>query len=133
MTKRTIAFLLPLVIIICLLLYSWYVLLMNGYTLQVSHYLALILFIPVLYCWYIDKTLKKGLIATGIYLLLATINVVSLTVGILTSFSFGIGPLTIWTPAFNPFGFLLLIIFGVFNFGSLIEMYLDYKESKGKL
>jgi hypothetical protein len=74
MKKRTILFLITLMIIVYLLVRSWYLLLINDYGLYISHYLALILFTPVLYCWYIDKTLKKGLIATGIYLILSTLN-----------------------------------------------------------
>lgn len=132
--RKKIPFLIPVLIISALLVYTWIIFLVTDYVARVPHYLGLILFIPVLYCWYIDKSLTKPIIATGIYLLLATANLLAIEPAIKTS-SYGIklGSLEICTPTFNGLSFLLFVVYAILNFSSLVEIYLDYKEAKGKL
>lgn len=50
-----------------------------------------------------------------------------------TSFRITIGSIDIWSPTLNGFALLLFIVYGVSNFGTLVEIHLDYKEIRGKL
>jgi hypothetical protein len=132
-TKRKIYFFIPFTIIVCLLIYSWATILFNGLTPSITSYLALILFIPVVYLLYKDKSYKKPLVAMGIYLLLATfclVNMFPYTEKSQLAFTFG--DLKIPTPHFNSISLLIFVIYGTLNMGSLIDTHLDYKESKGR-
>lgn len=133
MRKRRIQFLIPVIIIIGLLLYTWYCVLVESYIIQIRQYLGLILFIPVLYCWYKDKTLAKPIVATGIYLVLATVNILSyLPYYETSSYTLTIGSIELYTPGLSASGLILLILYAILNTGNLMEIHLDYKESKGK-
>jgi hypothetical protein len=133
--KSKILFFIPFVIVVSLLLYSWFILLTNIYAeIHITHYLGLLLFVPVLYFLYIDKSLKKPLLALGIYLVLAIFCIVNIFPYVMRSkitlvlFGFDI-PL----PRMNGLALLLFILYFILNLGNLMEMHLDYKESKRKL
>ena len=132
--KEKILFFIPFSILTISLIYSWYTFIFTDNVAVFSHYLGLLLFLPVIYFLFKDKTLKKAIVLTGVYLIIATINLVSFLPFVSTS-SFGIkiGSVDIWSPSLNPFGLLLSIIYGIMNFGTLVEIHLDYKELKGKL
>lgn len=68
-------------------------------------------------------------IATGIYLLLATFNAFSLTPSINTNW-FRIGPIE--TPHFSGLSLGLVLVFLLLNSDISIDMYLDYKEIKAQ-
>ena len=127
--KQTVLLLIPLGIITCLIIYSWVSFLLTDMTPTWRHYSALGLFAVLVYLYF--KGLKKTVIATGLYLLLATLNVLSLTPETITGWSnlgtpFG----SIETPHFQILSLTLFILFLVLNFDTLFNMYLDYKEAK---
>jgi len=133
-TKRKVLFYIPLAIVTCILLYTWYILLFGSRVTDITNYLGLILFIPVLYFLYKDGSCKRSLVVLGIYLLLATFNLVNIFPFRMSgNVVFSIGPLDLPTPQMNFFSVVILIVYLVLNLGSLMENYLDYKESKGEL
>ena len=83
--KQTVLLLIPLGIITCLIIYSWVSFLLTDMTPTWRHYIALGLFAVLVYLYF--KGLKKTVIATGLYLLLATLNVLSLTPETITGWS----------------------------------------------
>jgi len=124
-TKHKILLLIPLAIITGLLIYSWTMFLLTDIAATWRHYLALGLFAVLVYLYF--KSLTKTVVATGIYLLLATLNALSMTPEIITGW-FRIG--SIETPHFQLLSLGFLVLFLVLNFDTMINMYLDYKESK---
>lgn len=133
-TKRKVLFFIPFTIVVIQLIYTWFLLLTNEFAeIHITHYLGFILFIPVLYFLYKDRTCKKALLALGLFLLLATFCVVSIfpeaTHG---KMGLVISGLTIPIPTISGYSLLLFILYFALNLGSLIEIHLDYKESKRK-
>ena len=92
-----------------------------------QHYVALGLFAVLVFLFF--KSFNKTVIATGLYLLLATFNGLSMTPEIITSW-FRIGPVE--TPPFQLLSLGLLVLFLILNSDTLVNMYLDNKESKAQ-
>jgi len=129
--KQKIFLLIPLGIIAGLIIYSWISFLVTDMKPTWRHYSALVLFAVLVYLYF--KSFTKIVIATGLYLLLATLNASSMTPEIITGWSrlgtpFG----SIETPHFQILSLMLLVLFVVLNFDTLFNMYLDYKEAKGQ-
>jgi len=90
------------------------------------HYLGLLLFLPLPYLFF--KNFKIGLFAMGIYFVLGTVNLFSVTPSIiLSSFGVRIGSIELGVPSFQPLLFCLLVLYCVLNFGSFVTIYVDYK------
>jgi hypothetical protein len=132
-TKRKILFYIPLIITACILAYTWVLFIFINYISSITNYIGLILFIPVIYFLFKDKSCKKPLLALGVYLLLATFNLANITIFVKSSWGISIFGLDIPLPSLNGFSLLLFTLYCVLNFGTLVELQLDYKESKGKL
>ena len=66
---------------------------------------------------------------TGIFLLLAILNLLAITPSIST-FYLNFGAFS--TPGIQLFPLLILSLFLALNFNPMVEMYLDYKEAKEK-
>ncbi len=132
--KRKVLFFIPFTIVAIALLYSWILFITSNYVPFLQHYLGLIFFLPVIYFLLMGKNIKKSVVLLGIYLLLATVSVVSFFTFISTS-SIGInmGPVKFLTPGLNGYSLLLLILYGILNCDTLIDICHDYKESKGTL
>jgi hypothetical protein len=128
-TKRKILFYIPLLITGCILGNTWAIFIFTSYIPHITNYLGLILFIPVVYFLFKDRSCKKPLLALGIYLLLSTFCIANISTYITTNVSIFNIPL----PPMNGYSLLLFILYCVLNLGTLIDMQLDYKESKGKL
>ena len=132
--KRKFLFFIPFSILTITLIYSWYTFIFTDNIAVFSHYLGLLFFLPVIYFLYKDKSLKKAIVLTGVYLILATINLLSFIPFVMTSsFGISIGSINIWSPSLNGFALLLLILYCVLNFDTLVDIHLDYKEIRGKL
>lgn len=133
--KRKVLFFIPLVIVVALLLNTWFVLLTNEFAeIHFTHYLGFILFIPVLYFLYKDRSCKKALLALGLFLVFATFCIANIFPYVIWGkMSISIGELKLPLPNMNGLALLLFIVYFALNFGTLIEIQLDYKESKGKL
>ena len=89
------------------------------------HYVGLGFFVLLAFLFF--RSIPTIVIATGLYLLLATLNVFAITAEITTSW------LSIWlisTPPFQPLSFGLFILYLIVNGSTLIDIYLDYKKAK---
>jgi hypothetical protein len=91
-----------------------------------KHYLGILLFIPLLVLFF--KNLHKAILGLGIYLLLATFNLLAVTSAISTSWlNFGSG---LRTPPVQLLSLGIFIVYFTLNLDALINMQLDYKEAK---
>ncbi len=125
MTRQKILVLIPLVIVAGLLIYCWTIILLTDTLATWRHYVGLGLFLILIFFYF--KSYKLTAIGTGIYLLLATFNVLAMTAEINTSW-LRIGPVE--TPPVQLLSLGLFILFAILNFDLLIDIYLDYKEGK---
>jgi hypothetical protein len=131
--KRKILFYIPLLITTIILANTWATCIFTNFAAHFTNYIGLFLFIPVVYFLFKDKTCKKPLLALGIYLILATFYVANISTYVGTSMGITLFGLEIPLPPMNGSAFLLLLLYCILNIGTLIELQLDHKESKGKL
>ena len=125
MTKQKILLSIPLSIVAGFLIYCWITILSTDILATWRHYIALVLFF-VLILLYL-KSFALTVIGTGLYLLFATLNVLSITAEMGTTwFRIGLAE----TPHLQLLSLGLLILFFILNFDTLTNIYLDYKESK---
>jgi hypothetical protein len=132
-TKRKILFYIPLLITACILANTWATFIFAGVYAHITNYIGLILFIPVIYFLFKDRSCKKPLLALGLYLLLATFCVANILTYTITKMTITLFGLPIPLPHISGYSLLLFILYCTLNLGTLIELQLDYKESKGKL
>jgi hypothetical protein len=125
MTRQKIFLSIPLVIAAGLLLYSWIIILSTDALATWRHYVGLALFLILTFFYF--KSYKLAVVGTGIYFLLATFNVLSMTAKISTSW-LRIGPVE--TPPVQLLSLGLFILFAILNIDTLIDIYLDYKEAR---
>ncbi|AXY76138.1 hypothetical protein D3H65_20040 [Paraflavitalea soli] len=131
MNKQRIRLLIPLLVIAGFLSYTWSIILTGPIEAMVQHYVGLFLFI-VLICLFVRR-FKLAVIGTGIFLVLGTFNLLTLTPALLgTYFGLDLGTVKLMTPEFQPLSFGIFVVYGILNIDQLIEMYLDYKEAKEK-
>ena len=129
MTKKKILLLLPLLLIGGILIYTWTIILFTEVDATWRQYLALLLFPFLLLLFF--KNFTKAILATILYLLVGTCNLLTLTTSVnLNSYGLRILTLEIWTPTFQLLSFGLLVLFCICNLDALIDMHLDYKESR---
>jgi hypothetical protein len=129
MTKKKILFVIPIIIIGGLLIYSWILFLFTDAVPTWRHYLALLLFIVLILLFVKDS--KKANLGIGLYLILCTFNLLALTPSVTTNaYGIDLGSLKLWTPNFQLLSFGLLLLFLILNFDTLINTYLDFKDKK---
>src|SRR5687768_10831061 len=96
--KSRIVFAIPLIIVGSILIYSWLSFLTGVYLPTFNHYLGL-LFLPIIYLMFRGSSFKTPVLLFGLYLVLATVNIVSFfPYTATTTFGMNIGSLTIATP-----------------------------------
>lgn len=116
---------LPIVAIVaCMIAYCWFQFLSKEFSASWKHHLALDFFLAIILLTL--RNIKFATVLIGIFLLLATFNFIALT-AVITSHSFGIGPIS--TPPVQLGSLGLLILYFVLNMDILIDIYLDYKET----
>lgn len=126
MNKQKTLALIPLAIVAGLLIYTWSIILFTDIIAVWRHYVGLLLFLPLPYLLF--KSFKIGLLATGIYLILGTFNLFSITPSIDTTiFSLKIGSMELSTPSLQLLLLGLLILYCIVNFNSFVTIYVDYK------
>jgi hypothetical protein len=129
MTRKKILLIIPLAIVCGLLIYTWAVILFTDIIATWRHYVALILFATVLYLFF--KSFKKAVVATGIFLIAGTCNLLTLTPSVISnSYGIKIASLQISTPTFQLLSFGILVLFFFMNFDTLVNIQLDYQETK---
>ena len=127
MAKKNILLSIPLSIAAGLLIYCWVTIFSTNILATWRHYIALVLFIILIVLYF--KSYKLTVMCTGVYFLLATFNLLSMTAIISTS-GIRIGP--VLTPPIQLLSLGLFILFAILNLDSLINIYLDYMEAKSK-
>jgi hypothetical protein len=126
MNKQKTLALIPITLIAALLVYTSSIILFTNINASWMHYVGLLLFLALPYPQF--KNIKIGLFATGIYLILGTINLLSLTPSIITStFGLRVGSIALWIPSFQPLPFGLLVFYFIVNFNAFVTIYVDYK------
>ncbi len=128
MSKRRIFLLIPIAIIAGFLIYTWFLILSTNLIATWRHYTGLILFAPVLY--FLFRNFKIAVLATGIYLIIGTFNLLSITTDVLLYNGVRIISVELTTSFFQPKLFLIFIIYIIFNYDALIDIWLDYKEAQ---
>lgn len=128
MRKRRIFLLIPIAVVTAFLLYTWYQIIFTTHWATWRHYTGIILFAPVVY--FLFTSYKKALLATGIYLILGTLNLLAITQDILLSWGFNISSLRISLPVFQPALFFIFMLYFILNFDMLVEMKLDNEDAK---
>src|SRR5947209_580805 len=127
MNKQKILILISIIIITSFIINSWYNFISTEYLPTWRQNLGLIFYLILIILFFIN--VRKAIIATGIFLLLATFNVLAITTGITTN---GIIIASKSIPRIQLLSFGLFILYFILNLNELINIYLDYKESMGK-
>ena len=127
MNKRQILFLIPFLLVAAILLYCWTSILAGKFFAMWRHYVGLLLFVVIILLYFKDFT--KAVVGLGVFLLLATFNVLAITPAVTTSW-LNIGGLT--TPPVQLMSLGLLCLYAILNLDTLINIHLDYKEAKDK-
>jgi hypothetical protein len=126
MNKQKILILVPLVIVLSLLIKCWIEFMLSNFIPTWKHYLGILLFIPLVVLFF--KNLHNAILGLGIYLLLATFNLLAVTSAISTSWlNFGSG---LKTPPVQLLSLGIFIVYFTLNLDALINIQLDYKEAK---
>ncbi len=125
MTKQKVFLLIPLIIIAGFIVYCWTIIFATDILATWRHYVGLGLFLILIFFYF--KSSKLAIIGTGLYLFLGTINVLSISAEIKTSW-LRIGQVE--TPPVQLLSLVFFILFAILNFETLIDIYLDYKETK---
>jgi len=124
MKKQTISLIIPLVLSTGLIIQCWIIILTTDILANWRHYTGLGLFLILIVLYF--KSYKLTIIGTGIFLILATFNVLSITAQISTS-GLKIGP--IQTPSIQLLSLGLFILYFILNFDAIIDIYLKYKNT----
>ncbi len=127
MAKQKILLLIPLLIIAGFLIYTWVIILTTDVEAVIQHYVAAIIFLELIFLFF--TSFKKVVMATCIFLLAGTFNLLSLTPSIMSdSFGIIIGGVKVGTPQFQLISFGILVLFTILNFDTLVNLSLDFKE-----
>lgn len=127
--KQRIRILVPLLIIATLLCFTVGSYLAGAADLHIRNYAAMLLFVPLVF-WFFKKPVR-AVLATGLYLVLASFNL--LVMAPYTSYAWvrlGSDVTNPQVPLFQWEGFLILVLYAILNFDRLVEVLLDYKESR---
>lgn len=129
MSKKKLLLSIPLLIAAGYLIYTLIMFASGEISLVWKHYLGIILFPIPIYVFF--KSLYKAVIVSGIYLLIGTFGLFSITPDIETViYRLRLGDLHISTPLLDPLFLKLFILFIVLNGFTLADMYILYKERK---
>ena len=131
MKKQKIFLLIPILIIGGFLIYTWATFIFTNVVSTWRHYLSTILYFIILILFF--KNQRATILAILIYLILGTLNILTLTPSVTSdSYGVGIGSVELWTPKFQTLSFALLVLTIILNFDTIVNWYLDYKDSKSK-
>lgn len=125
MSKKKILLAIPLAIICGILVYSFILILRTNIIPVLQYYLAAGLFIGLICLFF--TSFSKTVIATCIYLFLASINIIYLFPYRNESWFSILG---FEMPHFQVTSFGIFILFCILNFDTVVNMYLDHKQKK---
>ena len=125
MAKENKLILIPSILIGASLAYAWTIIITTELLATWKHYLGALFYIGIVTLFF--KSVRNAIIATGVYLVLATFNLLAITSTITTNW-ITIGPVS--TPPVQLLSLGILVIYFLLSMGTLFEIYLDYKERK---
>lgn len=108
-----------------LMIHCWIIILFTDGSPEWRHYLGLTLWLVLIFLYL--KSFRWAILATGIYLLLASCNVLAMTPVISTSW-LTIGPVR--TPPVQGLSLILFVLYAFLNADFLIDMSLHLKKSR---
>ena len=122
----------PFLIITVIVLYTWVEIINTDYVATVKHYITLALVVMNGICYFMRY--KTAIILTGLILVLSTFNLLSFYVETQTSsIGLNLGGTQIRTPEIQLWSLLLLVLYSILNFSTLVNWYLDKQEVKHKV
>lgn len=130
MTKAKILIFIPFLLTTGLVVNCWTNFLVTEAIATWRHYAGLLLFCPLYFLFL--KSISQGTLGLGVYLLLATFNLIAFTPTIKTSWFTINTSNPISTPPVQLVSLGLFLLYFVLNLDSLINIHLDYKEAKAK-
>jgi hypothetical protein len=125
MKKQNVRILIPFLLTGFALVYCWVTLLINNYIPGWKHYSALFLF--VILVLFLIQGFSKILLPLGIYLILASLHIISLSHNQATFF---FGPNSPYNPHFQLTSIGIFLVYIVLNLDGLIDKQLDREERK---
>ena len=127
MRKEKMQILIPFSLTSIYLLYCWVMLFINDYIPTWKHYTTLVLFV-VVSVLFVRRQIASLVIALGVYLLLASFHIISLSYQQATFF---FGPDSPYNPHFQLMSIGIFIVYISLNLNHLFDIELDWKE-KGR-
>jgi hypothetical protein len=130
--KQKILILIPLLITAGFFLHGWIIILTTDVLATWRHYLGLVFFLILVFLFFTTKA--QVIVTTGLFLLLATFNLLAITPTITTTYiGKNFGTITITTPPVQLLSLGIFAVYFILNLDSLINIYLDYKEAKSRV
>lgn len=128
MNKPKILLFIPLAVVAGFLIYTWWQIMFVTHWATWRHYTGLILFVAVLYLMFTN--FKIAVVAAGVYLIIGTLNLLSITQDVLLYEGVQIISVKIGTSFFQGKLFLIFLLYFFLNFDTLVNIRLDYLEEK---
>lgn len=125
MTRQKLLSIIPMAIATGLMIHCWIIILFTDVSPEWRHYLGLTLWLVLIFLYL--KSFRWAILATGIYFLLATCNLLAMTPVISTSW-LTIGPVR--TPPVQGLSLVLLVLYAFLNAEVLIDMSLHLKRAR---
>lgn len=123
--KKKIINVIPYLIAALVLLYCWINIIVTDNAATLRHYITLVLMLANSILYF--KSYKWAVLFTGVILLLATVNLLTLYAATQT---FYIAIAGVQMPEIQYWSLLLLVVYGVINYNRLVDWYLDYREGR---
>ncbi|MGF7232791.1 hypothetical protein [Arachidicoccus sp.] len=129
MNKKKFIQILPILILGGILIYTWFIIITTDYFATIKHQIGLGVFLAILAFYFLK--FKYGIFFTGIYLLLASFNIIAIFPVIISSSYFvKVGGMEISTPPIQWKAVLLLILFLICTGRYLNNLYVGYKNKR---
>lgn len=125
MRNQKVRILIPFILTSLVLFYCWSTLLVNNYIPDWKHYSALFLFAILILLSV--RSFYKVLVPLGVFLILASLNIISLSYNKATFF---FGPDNSFNLHFQLMSIGIFIVYIVLNLDGLIDLQLDREERK---
>lgn len=129
MSKKAVIPIIPFIFLTAILIYTWFVIATTNYFATIKHHIGLGLFLMVALVY--AFSFKYGIIFTGIFLILASFNVLAIfPFTISSSYFIKIKDVEIATPSIQWKAVLLLILYIVCVWRFLNDLYIKYKNKR---
>lgn len=129
MIKNKIIKEIPILILSSIIVYTWIIIMSTNYYPTIKHKIGLCLFIVISILYFLK--FKYGIISTGMFLILASLNIVAIFPKMIsTSYFVKIGEFELSIPPLQLKSILLLIIFFICTGNYLKEIYSTCRQNR---